>query len=350
MGQHTTAGPADIPRADELDVLQHELGNVLYGITCVARLLRESDLGAQQRRWLAAIERACAQMRDMLDGPRRAAGAARPRVRVLNGIRMLEDTVLSHAPAAADKGIELLLCVAPDLPVDWRSDPCLLRQLLDNLVGNAVRHTAGGVVVLEAARDGAAPRAVRVAVLDSGPGIVDCEGVFESRRRGARAQTGTRGQGLGLWVCRRLVEGFGGTLTCRNRRAGGARFEFVLPATLEHPAVGDSCVACLPALACRLDLDADWARSIGGFLDRLGVQWWRRGDPDRTPGAVATVCTIRRARRSDGAAAGGVLIESASGARLGVPAPVFESSLMNALARLPAAQRRGRVSPSGAPD
>jgi signal transduction histidine kinase len=234
MGQNATAAPAGIPRVDDVDVLRHELGNVLHGIRCVAGLLRDSGLEPRQRRWLAAIEASCAQMERILERPpARGVGAdAPPHVEHFDGLCLLERLILSHAPRAADKGVALSLRTAPDLPAEWSGDPGLIGQLLENLVGNAVRYTRCGAVVVEARRSRHDHGALRLAILDSGPGIEEPERLFEPYRRGAAGRDGSPGHGLGLFLCRGIVERLGGTLSCRNRRSGGACFEVTLPRML----------------------------------------------------------------------------------------------------------------------
>lgn len=227
MGQDTTAVPAEFSSIDELDVLRHELGNVLHGVSCVAGLLIDSGLDAQQRRWLGAIERACEQARTLLERTLRAAGPE-PGGR-FDGRRVLEDATLAQRAAAARRGIELALRCAPDLPAHWRGDGCLLRQLLDNLLQNALRHGGRGPVLVEAVRAPGDTSALVLRVCDSGPGIADAEQLFQPYRRGPG---GAQGLGLGLFVCRRIVDALGGDIRYRETDSRGACFEVRLPGAL----------------------------------------------------------------------------------------------------------------------
>lgn len=231
MGQDSTAAPAEFPHLDELDVLQHELGNVLHGVACVAGLLRDSGLDAQQRRWLAAIERACDQAHALLDRTLRAAMPAPDGC--FDGQRLLDDAVLAQRGPASLRGVAIALRCAPDLPKRWRGDPCLLRQLLDNLLQNALRHGGHGPVAVEAMRVAGERSTLVLRVRDSGPGVADAERLFLPYRRGAATADSTPGRGLGLFVCRRIAQGLGGEIRYVDDRSGGACFEVRLPGVLD---------------------------------------------------------------------------------------------------------------------
>ncbi|WP_449062437.1 ATP-binding protein [Planomonospora algeriensis] len=113
-----------------------------------------------------------------------------------------------------------------------RADRVLLRQLLDNLIGNAVKYTAPGerpeITVTSAAER---PGWVRVEVADRGIGIPQGqhEAIFQSFRRAHEGRSYS-GSGLGLAICKRIVERHGGTIGVEDDPAGGSRFHFTLPA------------------------------------------------------------------------------------------------------------------------
>jgi hypothetical protein len=339
MGQKPSAVPAAHSSIDDLDILQHELGNVVHGVACVTGLLRESELNGQQRRWLATIDRACGQIHGILDHARRARSnpAGLPCAARLNGVSLLEDTLLTHAPAAAGKGLDLLLRVSPRLPAYWSGDPCLLRQLLDNLVGNAVRYASEGPVVVEAARQRGTRDTLILRVLDSGPGVEEAERLFDLRWRGIAGRDGPCGSGLGLYISRCIAETLGGAIRCRNRRAGGACFEVSLPATVQGSDSDWPPLDAFSGLECRLDLEREWLRCVGAALERLGVRW-RVGEHGSGPlPKNRLACVIRR----PGPAwrpVGGLLVHAERPGRanrpLHVPGPVLESSLERVLYRL----------------
>jgi hypothetical protein len=267
----------------------HELGNVLNGLLGMTRLVRRSELNAEQDRWLRAIEQSGRQLRRLVEAFRREPDLPSRSVpaqpKLINGVDLLEQALLSHAPAARDGDNRLLLTVAAEVPRKWRVDPCLLRQLIDNLLGNALKFTAAGEVVLEAARapcDGGDTGTLVLTVVDSGPGL-DAElgrRMFRAYQRGPdQVRDKSAGYGLGLFICKRIVQSLGGEIGWSTPASGGARFAARLPAVL----TAGSAPAPLPSrlmrmLECRLELTGQVHRSVAGCLSRLGVPWRLAGD------------------------------------------------------------------------
>jgi signal transduction histidine kinase len=111
-------------------------------------------------------------------------------------------------------------------------DPTRVEQVMTNLLGNAIRFTKpGGTLRVVAAHTGATDgERVEVAVIDQGPGVppADRERIFEPFVQGADAVPG-QGLGLGLAICRRIVEAHGGEISVRDEPGGGSRFVFTLP-------------------------------------------------------------------------------------------------------------------------
>jgi len=118
----------------------------------------------------------------------------------------------------------------PDLPVD----AVLVTQVFVNLLENAAKHTPDGTVIRIGA--GVEPGAVTVFVEDNGPGLPagDPELLFAKFQRG-RGESEVPGAGLGLAICRAIVEAHGGTIRATDRAGGGARFEFTLPVEAPGP-------------------------------------------------------------------------------------------------------------------
>jgi hypothetical protein len=261
--------------------LDHEVGNVVHGLLGMARLVRDSGLNAEQENWVRAIEQSGRQLGRLIDAYRRhGSSSERPVVAErsrFDGVELLEQIVISHAPAAASSGNQLLLNVDPQLSRLWRSDPCLLRQVLDNLLANALKFTPSGAIVVEAfpaAADRPANGTLILAVTDNGPGIDDQLGqrMFEPWQQGPGA--GGAGSGLGLSICRNIVLAMGGAISWKNPGQGGARFELRLPGVVEPCAAAALPVPrLLRALHCRLRLPDPARRSVALALSRLGVRW-----------------------------------------------------------------------------
>ncbi len=148
--------------------------------------------------------------------------------------RILGDVVDLLRPRANDKRVQLLLDLDGPIPNRLVSDPVRLRQILLNLVGNAVKFTAAGRVRVGARYD-APDRTLEFEVEDTGIGIADAmlEGVFEPFRQGDSSMTRRfGGTGLGLAITKRLVERLGGAITVTSKVGSGSLFRVRVPA---HP-------------------------------------------------------------------------------------------------------------------
>ena len=135
------------------------------------------------------------------------------------------------APLADEKGIELVV-VAPRPEVAMHTDRGQLEQILLNLMGNAVKFAAGGVVDMSASIAGGV---VGIAVSDEGPGIADTdqEAVFDEFRQLARPDVvKPQGTGLGLAISRRLARGLGGDIELTSEEGHGATFTVTIPVVL----------------------------------------------------------------------------------------------------------------------
>ena len=181
---------------------------------------------------------------DVLDLSRIEAGKLTLHQRPTSPRRLLDEVSRIFSRQIAEKGLALTVEVDPDLPAELLLDETRLRQVLLNLVGNAVKFTESGAIRLEARRDGPAPSNpdgpvdLLIGVADTGIGIPEAEkarifDAFEQRSGQSEAQYG--GTGLGLAITRRLVEMMGGTVTVTGREGEGSRFSIRLPSV--SPAV-----------------------------------------------------------------------------------------------------------------
>jgi two-component system sensor histidine kinase BarA len=266
-------------------VLGHELGNVLNGLLGMAELLGESGLNAEQDRWLKAIQHSGRQMQSLIQAVRLFQGESGlnivQRKSRVDGMEILEQVVTSHTPAARSRRNRLLLVTDPGLPRYWHCDSCLVRQLLDNVVGNAIKFTNAGEVVIEVASTtaaGVAGEMLEIRITDTGPGFetTDPKHIFGAYQRGRSTRSDKPGdRGLGLFICRKIVLAMNGRISCFSPKEGGARFEIVLPEALifretHLPHVRSS---LLERIRCQLKLRNPLRRSVENFLDRLGVRW-----------------------------------------------------------------------------
>lgn len=276
MGQPGTFGNFAGEADHALDVLRHEFANVLNGLCGATGMLRATRLNPDQERWLDAIESSVTQMAFLIRTSHRA-GAGPPCDEAAdqglsNGIRLLERLVTAHLPLARERRVRILLSIDPDLPARWRCPAGPIRQVLDNLLGNALKFAPGGDVIVAAEPMPGA--CLRLSVTDNGPGLdgTDIERVFGAYQRGAQS-SGTPGSGLGLHLCRRIASQLGGDIQCRSRPGRGACFAVDLPGVLMPGLPRRERSGPLEGVQCVLDLDGRLADVTGKLLDRLGVNW-----------------------------------------------------------------------------
>lgn len=272
----------DIPYTDHrLNLLCHELGNVLNGLLGMAELLGESGLDIRQERLLRAIEQSGRQMQSLVNSYshafRSGAPQFRPCMNRVDGVELLEQVIISHLPAANAKQNRLLLVTDSEMPRHWYCDSCLVRQILDNLVGNAVKFTAGGEIVVEAAAAPEIGDTLLFRVSDNGPGMDEetASRVFEPYQRGnGQHGDGPGNLGLGLYLAQRIVRAMKGRISCSSGRSGGSCFEITLPGALMVSEVSPPVLrsALLARIFVILDLEHALGRSVRGFLGRLGVR------------------------------------------------------------------------------
>jgi hypothetical protein len=283
-GQKSGKSHSILQRDTQSAQLGHELCNVLNGLLGMIERLGESGLSDKQNQWLKAIEHSGLQMQSLIRPdrfPGQVSGISlKPRIRRVDGVQMLEQVLTSHIPAAQSRKNTLFMMIAPDLPRHWDCDPCMVRQLLDNVLGNAIKFTAAGNVLVEVMA-GPATRTLLFRISDTGPGIGNtwrkptCVAEPASPEPG---RTGFGNQGLGLQICRRILAALGGRLNCGSPGSGGTCIEISLPHVLAD-STGPAGLGCslFDSIRCRLRLAEPWLKCAGSILDRLGVEW--TGDP-----------------------------------------------------------------------
>ncbi|WP_343869540.1 hybrid sensor histidine kinase/response regulator, partial [Caenispirillum bisanense] len=226
-------------KTEFLAMMSHELRTPLNGMLGMAELLRPRVAAdPEAARCLHTIQVSGAALTDLLndvlDITRIEAGKLDFADRAFAPAALVEALEALLRPTAEAKGLDLRVSVAADVPAAVSGDPARLRQVLLNLLGNAVKFTAAGEVSLTVT----APAADRLhfAVADTGPGL-PAHGRDRLFQPFSQLEAGVRhgGAGLGLAISRRLVEGMGGTIACTSEPGQGALFTVDLPV---RPAVG----------------------------------------------------------------------------------------------------------------
>ncbi len=228
-------------KSEFLANMSHEVRTPLNGVIGMTQLLAKTSLDDEQREYLATIGRCgralLEQINEILDFSKLEAGEVSIREKATNLHRVLGKVVEMFRQTAREKGLELHLHIATDVPAHVVSDGLRLRQILQNLVSNAVKFTQQGSVSIEAEVCGRTPGKVqlRLTVMDTGIGIPEesIDKIFDkftqvdgadSRRFG--------GTGLGLAICRQLVEMLGGSLQVESQPGVGTSISVQLAVTL----------------------------------------------------------------------------------------------------------------------
>jgi len=229
------AEAASLAKSRFLATVSHEIRTPLNGILGLAQLLAMTRLDAEQASYVEAIgdsSRSLAQLiDDILDFSKIEAGKLAIRRAPFALAPLIEGVVELLAPRAQSKNLELASLIAPEAPREIDADAARLRQILVNLVGNAINFTEQGGVGLCVSRQG--DGALLFEIEDTGPGVArEAESaIFEEFEQGDPSATRRKGgTGLGLAISRRLVEQMGGKLTLAKNSPQGATFAFTLPA------------------------------------------------------------------------------------------------------------------------
>ena len=230
-------------RATCLAVASHEIREPMNGVLGMARLLQCTPLDEEQLGYVEALlesaEALLALLNDLLDLSRIDAGRLELATVDFELARFVERFRAMVEPRLRQKGLGFVVTIAPGTPELVRGDPGRLRQVLLNLVGNAIKFTEEGEVRLELAPAAAARGrlGLRLRVADTGIGMPPSvqERLFRPFEQGGAATArGYGGSGLGLVIARRLAEAMGGTIACRSREGVGT--EFTVTLALDRPA------------------------------------------------------------------------------------------------------------------
>ncbi len=283
------AEAANRAKSDFLNRVSHELRTPIHGILGMTDLLAESDQSREQVTCTRSIaqsgEALLAIVNDLLDVAKIEAGRLTLSETAFDPRDLSENVVTLLAPLAERKGVEIFAAIDPELPALIRTDRDRLRQVLVNLLGNAIKFTEAGHVRLEVAV--MTPGEVAFAVADTGIGLSSDKigtvfGVFEQADDDpARRAAGT---GLGLAICEQLATLMGGRIEVASTFGVGSTFTLSLPLDpdLEAPTPP---VILPPGRILLVDPLAPRRAAMAAELRRAGAEIVEAADWPVSPGA-----------------------------------------------------------------
>ena len=232
------ANEANEAKSAFLSMVTHELRTPMNGVLGMARALQQTDLSSRQRDYLETIVRSgdslLSILNDVLDHSKIEAGRLDLEVAPFNLRAVSEQSVQLWTEAAAAKDLELACEIDPQVPHHVQGDETRVRQIILNLLSNALKFTEEGRVSLtvRSAPNADGEGAVEILVSDTGPGMT-AEQVARLFRPYSQAEASTArkygGTGLGLSICRKLTSMMGGDIGVESEPGKGSTFRVWLP-------------------------------------------------------------------------------------------------------------------------
>uniref|UniRef100_UPI00313C79FE response regulator n=1 Tax=Pseudoduganella sp. OTU4001 TaxID=3043854 RepID=UPI00313C79FE len=265
--------------------MSHEIRTPMNGVLGMAELLAATELTETQRHYTSMVRRSGEHLlviiNDILDFSKVEAGKLTVEYINFNLRELLDDIEHVFAPQAQAKGIEMEFAVANNIPLAICGDPNRLRQVIVNLLGNAVKFTDQGriVVAVRVAEEDAQTARLRVEVRDTGIGVAReaRTHIFDSFSQGDGSTTRKHGgTGLGLAISKQLVELMGGSIGVDNALGRGSVFWFTVQFDKRRVDADDAGFQQKPTKGLRaLVVDRDPARALA--LQRLLGRWHLQG-------------------------------------------------------------------------
>ncbi|WP_339495444.1 ATP-binding protein [Pseudomonas sp. RA_105y_Pfl2_P56] len=264
-----------------LATMSHEIRTPLYGVLGTLELLARTDLDSQQTNYLRNIEGSAATLLqlicDVLDVSKIEAGQLALDLSEFCILELIHEVIQGYAAAAHSKGLEVYAMIDPKLPERVIGDVSRIRQILYNLLNNAVKFTEAGRIVLRVKLLGRDAERANIfwQVTDTGKGITqdDQARIFEPFYQTRDHTHAIAGTGLGLPICQRLTHLMNGTIRVVSAPGLGSSFSLSLP--LEQPSnppQPSRFRALLPKVVYVVSPVPELADTMSGWLRRWGAR------------------------------------------------------------------------------